>query len=130
MDSLFVGIREFPTKRIILIAKEDRINNECLETLIHGDLRQDTFVSVKTYTDWLASRIVRKGDYSVPTLEEINHKSIKDKVQIRGSKILDRAINYMHSQPTLPLLGKIEDGHFKPDHKEFEKWKSCYGWSV
>ena len=104
------------------------IDKEALEAMVESDLDRDAHLAVQSYTDWLACRIVREGNYSVPTLEEINCQALQDEYDIHSDQVLKRVVAYMHSQPTLPLLGRIEEGNFKPEYAEFETWKSFYEW--
>lgn len=111
-----------------LIVNKERIDPEALELIVQSDVQREATVAVIGYTDWLACRIVRHDNYSVPTLEEVDCRAIEDKMYINSSDVLRRVISYIHAQPELPLLGKIEGGYFKPDHQIFEAWKSLYDW--
>lgn len=111
-----------------LVANQEKIDQEALEAIVQSDLRCEAIGTVAVYTNWLACRIVRQGEYSVPTMKEIDCRAIEDKGGIRNSYVFERVIRYMHAQPELPLLGKIEGGYFQPEHQVFEAWKSCFDW--
>ncbi len=110
-------------------SKPEDFDVEALEEIVLSKLKRDTNELVITYTDWLGARMVRQGNYSVPAHDEINKIAVFQKVLYVKNKALNRVISFMHSQPELPLLGKIENGHFKPDEIVFEQWKSHYDWS-
>ena len=95
-------------------------DKDYLELIIKSEIVMDVVGAVRKYTDWIASRIVRQGDYSLPSPAEIDYDAIGN------NDLVKRVIGYMHSQPELPLLGKIEDGHFRPDPLVFDAWKSFY----
>ena len=102
-------------------------NQETAEVMLKIDLLRGVFASIKGYTDWALCKIVRSIDYSVPSPKEIDFTAIKEKYNA-PLETLKRAVNFMHSRESLPLLGKIEEGDFCPDREELEEWKSFYSW--
>lgn len=93
--------------------------------VLESGLEREVLVSVKGYINWVSCRIVRSGDYSVPSPAEIDFKAIREKYDVQP-ETLRRTASWLHSQKCLPLLGTIKKGRFNPDHEEFEKWKQAY----
>ncbi len=100
-------------------------DHDAFEASLESELKRNTLSGITGYTDWLLSRIVRKDDYSVPALDEIDCKAIQEKYDVPPA-LLQRVIGYVHSQEEMPLLGKISYGRFHPDSKEFQQWKDRF----
>lgn len=107
---------------------QDDIDPKAMEIGLKSEIRLGVFKSIMGYTDWVAARIVRSGDYSVPSPREIPFEAIEGKYYT-PSQTLRRAVSFMHSKESLPLLGRIEQGMFCPDKDEFEQWKGFFDWS-
>lgn len=99
-----------------------------LEALVQSELERHAVKAVNGYTDWIATRLVKTGDNTVPAPSEIPYGELMSRYDLNMT-VLQKVVTYMHAQRNLPLVGKVSKGKFHPDKDIFEQWKDMFDWS-
>jgi hypothetical protein len=106
------------------------LDSSAAEALLKSELERHVAATVMTYTDWVASVIVRSGSFEPLTMMP----STDDEVEVVAKKaevpvpIVRFVIEQVSGLKQLPILGNIENGMLAPNRADIELWASYYKW--
>lgn len=108
-----------------------RREKETYRKLLLSDVSSQVFEAVIGYTEYLGCRLVRNDlkEMPLPLDSEIPYDKI---VEQYGPSVplLRDVIGRMNVQPSLPLIGRLENGKIVPDVETMSKWKDKFDWSL
>ena len=131
MTNFISKIRDGQFELAQKIAESLLEQNPIEDEVLRQDFLRDVMLSVRGYTDWMASRLWRKElQFESPIgLPKFDPEAVAQEFDIK-LEVLSLVETYLASHPvTLPGLGSLEGGRITVDWEVLREWADYYDWT-